>query len=70
MYYGIVHQNISCFFVEQIDTLETQVIRNVESGSLHNVAMTETGQLLSWGDNTHGQLGRGYTDEQFSKTPK
>ena len=53
-----------------IDALEAQVIRKVECGASHSVALTDKGQLFSWGDNVHGQLGCGYTDSTFLRKPR
>ena len=55
---------------EQILALEAQVVRKVGCGAAHNVVLTDNGQLFSWGDNLHSQLGCGFTDEQFLKKPR
>ncbi len=36
----------------------------VAAGTYHNLALTSTGELLSWGDNAEGQLGNGSTEGQ------
>ena len=68
----IANKTTFCFFciIEQIDTLETQVVRKISNGSAHNIAVNETGELFTWGDNTQGQLGRGFLDDTFARTPK
>ena len=61
---------VSGCFTGTITTLETQVVVSVDCGAQHTVAVTDTGQMFSWGSNQHGQLGRGYTDEPYTRTPK
>jgi alpha-tubulin suppressor-like RCC1 family protein len=36
-------------------------VRNVAAGYYHSVAVTSTGKLLAWGNNSYGQLGNGTT---------
>jgi len=57
-------------FAEQVETLEEQTVELVQCGNSHSVAVTDTGQLFTWGDNSYGQLGRGYTDDTYSQIPK
>jgi alpha-tubulin suppressor-like RCC1 family protein len=44
---------------EQIDELKAQTVKYASVGTSHSVCLTEAGELFSWGDNLHGQLGRG-----------
>lgn len=55
---------------EQVDTLETQIIRKVSCGKSHSVAVNDAGHLLTWGGNNHGQLGRGKMASASMLTPK
>src|SRR6202521_2819859 len=35
------------------------IVIAIAAGSIHSLALTSTGQVLAWGDNTNGQLGDG-----------
>ena len=50
--------------------METQHVTKASCGQAHSVAVTDTGQVYSWGCNLHGQLGIGATDAPFSNQPK
>lgn len=41
-----------------VSGLENHFIKQVACGASHSVALTEWGQLYSWGSNQHGQLGQ------------
>jgi alpha-tubulin suppressor-like RCC1 family protein len=49
----------------------TTVLRNVTaiSGQYCSLALTDNGSMLSWGGNTHGQLGVGDTNDRFTPVP-
>lgn len=53
----------------QIPELEDNVITQIACGSRHSMALTEWGQVLSWGDNECGQLGHA-TDQEIVQLPK
>lgn len=53
----------------QIPELEDNVIIQIACGSRHSMALTEWGQVLSWGDNECGQLGHA-TDQEIIQLPK
>lgn len=36
-----------------------EAVASVAAGAFHSLVVTNTGRLLAWGDNTHGQLGPG-----------
>lgn len=42
------------------------VQRSIAAGGSHSVAIASDGTLLSWGDNTYGQLGNGSNSPYFS----
>jgi len=46
--------------------LANVTVKQVAAGSGHTCALTLTGSVLCWGDNTFGQLGDGTTDESIS----
>ncbi|XP_023933292.1 alsin [Lingula anatina] len=47
-----------------IKSLSTKKVMKVSAGSYHTLAVLSTGQVLSWGSNSHGQLGR--TENEYS----
>jgi len=55
---------------ERIDGLETQVVRLVASGEMHNVVVNDAGHVFTWGDNQFSQLGRQTLSELTSSAPK
>jgi len=44
-----------------VEVLRGKKVVHVASGSLHCLAVTESGQVYAWGDNDHGQQGNGTT---------
>lgn len=47
--------------------LVTKTVVQIASGSNHCLALTNGGELYSWGSNQHGQLGFGYHSESVPK---
>ncbi|XP_055530268.1 probable E3 ubiquitin-protein ligase HERC4 isoform X2 [Wyeomyia smithii] len=52
-----------------VSSLENYIITQVRSGSAHSLALTNWGQLFSWGSNAVGQLGHDSDQSSFS-TPR
>lgn len=52
-----------------IKTLGTSVVVQIACGMKHALALTNNGELYSWGSNTEGQLGLG-TDVKYEVKPK
>ncbi|KAH8259636.1 hypothetical protein KR026_008191 [Drosophila bipectinata] len=52
-----------------IPELQDYVIIQIACGSRHSMALSEWGQVLSWGDNDCGQLGQA-TDQDIVQLPK
>jgi hypothetical protein len=40
-----------------IASLKGKIVRSVAASNVHSLALTQAGELLSWGSNSHGQLG-------------
>ena len=57
-------------FVAKVTAVKSQKVISVAAGSQHSLALTEAGEVFSWGDNSCGQLGRGQVDETLAKQPK
>ncbi|XP_017957265.1 probable E3 ubiquitin-protein ligase HERC4 isoform X1 [Drosophila navojoa] len=53
----------------QIPELQDYVITQIACGSRHSMALSEWGQVFSWGDNECGQLGHA-SDQDIVKLPK
>jgi len=52
-----------------IPELQDYVIIQICCGSRHSLALSDWGQVLSWGDNDCGQLGHA-TDKEIVQLPK
>ncbi|KAH8303684.1 hypothetical protein KR018_011658 [Drosophila ironensis] len=52
-----------------IPELQDYVVSQIACGSRHSMALSEWGQVLSWGDNDCGQLGQA-TDQEIVQLPK
>jgi len=52
-----------------VSHLTSQFVKQIGCGEFHSVALTDTGQVFSWGINS-GQLGRGYSDQTHIPLPK
>ena len=68
-------KNVECEAIyacvsELIGALETHSIQMAACGLDHSVAINENGQVLCWGGNIHGQLGRGNTDIKHTHVPR
>ena len=55
---------------ELVESLDTRVVRHAICGLEHSVALTDVGQVFTWGSNKHGQLGRGQLDPQATRLPR
>ena len=49
-----------------VKTLATKHIVQIACGQYHNLALTNSGDLYSWGANSYGQLGQGYMNEKIA----
>ena len=59
------------YFSGQIDDLsKNHTVTQASCGSRHNLAVTQAGEVFSWGDNSCGQLGRGQIDSELWRVPK
>ena len=58
------------FVTDPITLLETHTISLISASEANSLAVTDSGHIFTWGDNTHGQLGRGYTDDTYTQAPK
>ncbi|KAH9513169.1 putative E3 ubiquitin-protein ligase herc4 [Bulinus truncatus] len=50
--------------------LRSHHVIQVAAGSSHSVVLTQAHEVLTWGKNDEGQLGRGDVEESFRITPK
>ncbi|EDV24531.1 uncharacterized protein TRIADDRAFT_56425 [Trichoplax adhaerens] len=62
-YYRLGHGNDSHYRSPQLieGPLKKKRITEIAVGALHCLAVTDTGEVYSWGDNDHGQQGNGNT---------
>jgi len=56
---------VDVFIPRAIDALRGRAIVRVACGDTHTLAVTEGGELYSFGRNTNGQLGHGSTDDSL-----
>ena len=54
----------------KIDGLGNQTVIQASCGSRHSLALTQAGEVFSWGDNNCCQLGRGQVDADLWRVPK
>lgn len=47
-----------------VKTIATKTVIQIASGQFHSLALTNSGELFSWGANGYGQLGLGTTSEK------
>ena len=50
----------------QTSPMENELIVALEAGSVHNVALGQSGSVYVWGSNKEGQLGLGMVSSNFS----
>ena len=50
--------------------LKSQKVIQVCTGASHSVVLTQAHEVMTWGKNEKGQLGRGDVSEQASGEPK
>lgn len=55
---------------ESVVAMDTHQVRHIACGHNHTMVLTERGQLYSWGDDRHGQLGLGPTNLEPVRMPK
>ena len=60
----------SFYSAEQVDALQQQRVMKIKAGLSHSLCLTEAGEMLSWGENTNGQLGRGDVPMELCRVPK
>ncbi|XP_032310272.1 probable E3 ubiquitin-protein ligase HERC4 isoform X2 [Drosophila ananassae] len=63
------HSSFCRVFTVLIPELLDYVVVQIACGSRHSMALSEWGQVLSWGDNDCGQLGQA-TDQDIVQLPK
>jgi alpha-tubulin suppressor-like RCC1 family protein len=56
------------WMAQRLEALKDSVIKMMALGSEHSLALSEEGQVLSWGASLHGRLGHGhgYNPSMFS----
>eukprot|EP00003_Mantamonas_plastica_P004921 TRINITY_DN1394_c0_g1_i2.p1 TRINITY_DN1394_c0_g1~~TRINITY_DN1394_c0_g1_i2.p1 ORF type:complete len:952 (-),score=285.60 TRINITY_DN1394_c0_g1_i2:3319-6174(-) len=59
----------TAFEPQEVQMLIDRDVNHVACGDKHSVAVTITGNVLTWGSNLHGQLGLGAEYHQMNKQP-
>ena len=54
------------FIPRAIDALRGRAVVRVACGDTHTLAVTEAGELYTFGRNSNGQLGHGSTDDSLA----
>ena len=54
------------FIPRKIDALRGRAVVRVACGDTHTLAVTEAGELYTFGRNSNGQLGHGTTDDSLA----
>ncbi|XP_053683215.1 probable E3 ubiquitin-protein ligase HERC4 isoform X2 [Sabethes cyaneus] len=49
-----------------VKSIATKTVVQIAAGQMHNLALTNSGELYAWGANGYGQLGLGMTNEKVS----
>lgn len=60
---GICVSSVTCLFVSSSGFVVTQLVTSCGSDG-HSMALTESGEVFSWGDGDYGKLGHGNSDRQ------
>ena len=68
--FTVMHDSAIILIAEKIDSLSSQTVVQVSCGAGHSLALTQAGEVFSWGDNHSNQLGRGQVDQDLWRTPK
>lgn len=58
-------QLVSCTQPKMIPQLKHRPVVSIACGENHSMVMTVSGNVYSWGDNVHGQLGQGDSTPRF-----
>lgn len=58
-------ENISLGISIPVLVLQNQDIISVSAGTAHSLALTKDGDVYAWGFNNYGQLGLGFSGEDF-----
>lgn len=59
---GLGH-NENCHTPQQLGALQDKYITHLSTSNQHTLALTITGEVYAWGDNTYGQLGLGHKED-------
>jgi alpha-tubulin suppressor-like RCC1 family protein len=55
-----------CQFIKQIDYFSNIFIMDVSCGEHHCLAISNKGEIFSWGYNEYGQIGNGNSENQLT----